>query len=372
LKTLRVLHCAETIKGGIATYLRDLLPLQRAAFGPDAIAVIIPQSQIAELSAPAGVEVVPYQDNRGRIANAFSLAHAVVRFAREHRPQVAHVHSTFAGASVRPALALMAPAVRLIYCPHGWAWDRPMSAGVRLATQLVERVLAHISYKVVCISEHEKRTALACGLPANRLEVVLNGVTAQAPAPTAAAPAWPDGTIRLLFVGRFDRQKGVDVFCAALTLLGEKASAVLAGGSVLADSDAIELPANAISVGWVSPSQLAALFQCADVLVVPSRWEGFGLIAAEAMRAGVAVIATRVGGLPEVVVDGETGLLIEKDSPQAIAAAVEKLDRPTLQRMGKAGKDRFLRAFTMERVHRELASVYGLGVSVPEIHNPTH
>ena len=52
MSSLRLLHCAETIKGGIATYLRDLLPLQRAAYGADAIVVIIPQSQIAELQVP--------------------------------------------------------------------------------------------------------------------------------------------------------------------------------------------------------------------------------------------------------------------------------------------------------------------------------
>lgn len=355
----RVLHCAETIKGGIATYLRELIPLQCAEFGAGNVCVVIPASQRKELPVPDGVRVETYPDSNGRAGNAVRLAWRALGVARRERVSVVHVHSTFAGALVRPILALAYRAARVVYCPHGWAWDRPMSGKARQAVVAVERLLSRLSDAIVCISEHERVTALESGIEASRLVVVRNGVSQQRPAPAGEAPNWPDGRLRVLFVGRFDRQKGVDVLFDALRILGDKVHAVVAGSAVLADGTVLAVPENVTSIGWVSPAELETLFESAQVLVVPSRWEGFGLIAAEAMRAELAVLATRVGGLPEVVADSVTGMVVEPGSADALAAALRQVSPERLREMGEAGKARFLAHFTMERVHRELCAVYG-------------
>lgn len=356
--SVQVLHCAETIKGGIASYLRDLLICQARDFGPSAVAVVIPASQANELPVPPGLIVVTYPDRAGRARNAFSLGIVVARFVRRHQPKVVHAHSTFAGAVVRPLLAMMGQSSRVVYCPHGWAWDRSMGPVARKATQWVERELALLCSKVVCISEHDRHSALEAGLQPEQLHVVLNGVAEKAPLPRGNVPAWPPGRKRLLFVGRFDQQKGADLFCTALRELGDEAFGVLAGGSVLYDTHGLALPDNAESVGWVSPSRLEALLRTADVLVMPSRWEGFGLTAAEAMRAGVPVLAARVGGLPEVVAHGETGLLFESGDVAGIVAAVRQHSCEEWRAMGQAGRARFEKLFTMERVHAQLCELY--------------
>src|SRR5690606_9841845 len=103
--------------------------------------------------------------------------------------------------------------------------------------------------------------------------------------------------LRLLFVGRFDRQKGVDIFCEVLKRLGSRAYGVMVGGAVLHDSINLEYPYNVRTVGWRPKNELASFYRSADILVVPSRWEGFGLVAAEAMSLGCPVIASNVGGL---------------------------------------------------------------------------
>lgn len=356
--SVQILHCAETIKGGIASYLRELLIWQARDFGAESIAVVVPASQVDQLVVPPGVVLLTYPDGVNRTRNAFQLAYVVSQFARVTRPKVVHVHSTFAGAVVRPVLALMGMASNMIYCPHGWAWDRSMSWGARKLTQLFERSLGHLCRQVVCISEHERKTALDAGFAPDRLSVILNGVAEQAPEPMGDVPEWPVGRKRLLFVGRFDQQKGVDLFCAALKQLEGEASGVLAGGSVLSDAGGLQLPPNAQSIGWVTPARLEAVLRTADVLVMPSRWEGFGLIATEAMRAGVPVLAARVGGLPEVVADGETGILFEPGDVAGIVDAVRSLTPERWRAMGQAGKARFKRMFTMERVHTQLRELY--------------
>lgn len=359
LKAVRLIHCAETIKGGIATYLRELLVYQAQTFQSGEIAVVVPRSQITELPAIQGVQFFPYPDVPGqRVRNAFKLGRQVLALMRSNPKAIVHVHSTFAGVTVRALAPVLGRVNKTVYCPHGWAWDRPMRPIVKRATQLVERVLSHFCGAIVCISEHERQTGVRAGIVSSKLHVVLNGVASTAPIPQDVAVHWPEERLRVLFVGRFDRQKGVDLFCEAMAQMPDEAFAVMAGGAVLGDSVSLQLPENVQSVGWVSAAQLEFLLRSAHVLVVPSRWEGFGLIAAEGMRAGIAVVAAKVGGLAEVVDHGCTGVLIQPESADAISQALRQHTVQEWGAMGARGKTRFDQRFKMERVHQELMVLY--------------
>ena len=355
---MKVLHCAETIKGGVASYLRELLRLQQQDFGAESVAVVVPASQLRELPVADGVHVYSYSDHRGRIGNSFALARVVLAKVKEFQPEIVHIHGTYAGATVRPVLAFLARKVRLMYCPHGWAFDRPLSKLGATSVRLVERALASLTENVICISEHDRQSALRAGIRADRLKVVVNGVAACRPTGDGEPVLWQQGRTRVLFAGRFDHQKGIDILFEALRALGDRVHAIVAGDRVLADGPQLDIPANATLTGWLSQAQLERLFESADVLVIPSRWEGFGLIAAEAMRAGLAVMATRVGGLPEIIVDEVCGVLVEPGSAQEIVRGIETHDRADWARMGREGPDRVRRLFTMDRVHREICDLY--------------
>ncbi len=358
---MKVLHCSEIIKGGVASYLRDLVRLQRQDFGADSVALVVPASQMAELPVPEGVRVYPYSDHRGRAANAFELARVVLAKVREFQPEIVHIHCTYAGATVRTALWLLARKVRLVYCPHGWAFNRPLALPGYTMVRLVEKLLANVTETIVCISEHERQSAVSAGIRPDRLKVVLNGVSVIRPLGEGEPPPWKQGRTRLLFAGRFDHQKGIDILFEALRTLGDKVHAIVAGDWVLADGPPLDVPDNATLTGWLTQAQLERLFESADVLVVPSRWEGFGLIAVEAMRAGLAVMATRVGGLPEIIEDESCGVLVEPGSAEDIVRGIEAHDREDWARMGRNGPDRVARLFLMERVHREICDLYGVG-----------
>lgn len=360
LKDVEVLHCAETIKGGIASYLRYLLPLQVQSFGSGRVILLVPASQVNELFSPSGVVIEVFDDSGSRLFRAIKLSIKALHLVRLRNPKVLHIHSTFAGAGIRPLLALVSCASRIVYCPHGWAWDRSMSKAGIFLIQTVERFLSRYTDQIVCISEHEHRSALAAGLPSKKLVLVRNAIDLTAPATLSVhAAVWPHTARRILFVGRFDEQKGVDVLIAALALLGDDVHAVMAGAAVLLDGAALKIPSNATCVGWLAPGELETLFLQAQILVIPSRWEGFGLVAAEGMRAGLAVIATAVGGLPEVVENNVTGLIIEPNSPVALANAIRSLNTKKSQHMGEMGRKRVHELFSIERLHKELCLVYG-------------
>lgn len=356
----RIVHAAETSGGGLATYLGHLMRMQRDFFGAGCITAILPVSQSEFLKSVPGIEVLTFDDSAGRIVNAFRLAKRLKEFVTGGQPNVVHLHSTFAGAVLRPMLLKLRTRTKIIYCPHGWAFDRKMSSYAQYGAKWIERKLAPLCHAIVCISYHEVRAARQCGIAADKLVLVRNGVPMVAPTPAIdpSSIQWPEGKRRILFVGRFDRQKGVDVLLRAVAKLKDQVFACIVGDSVV---DNMPLASDADNVrlcGWLSSSELEAYYKSADVVVIPSRWEGFGLVAAEAMRAGLPVIASNVGGLTEIVDDGVTGVLIPTDDEQVLVQTLRDLSDVHLRAMGKAGRERFLRDFTMERTHREICELY--------------
>ncbi|MEI7443649.1 MAG: glycosyltransferase family 4 protein [Burkholderiales bacterium] len=352
----RVLHVTETLRGGTASYLQEIVPPQAAALGADRVHLLVPDSQSGELRACAGLDLRTFDDRRARAARVPVLARAYLRAHAALRPDVVHVHGTFAGVAVRAAHRLALHPSRLVYCAHGWAFDRRAPAWSLAAAAAVERVLAPAADAIVCISEHDRRSAIARGLDPARLLTLPNAI---GPAPSAARRVdWPAGRRRILFVGRFDRQKGVDLLVEAMGGIGDAGFAWLAGSPVVAAQSLGDLPPNVGATGWLDRDALQAYYESADVVVVPSRWEGFGLVAVEAMRAGRAVVAARVGGLPEVVDDGITGLLVEPGSSEALARALLEPSDDTLREMGRRGRERWAEHFAMTRLDAQLRGLY--------------
>jgi glycosyltransferase involved in cell wall biosynthesis len=141
---------------------------------------------------------------------------------------------------------------------------------------------------------------------------------------------------------------------------------VLAGPWQMAEKPehwALEKGVNAAGMEWLGHvpwRELAEQYRQADVFVMPSFYETFCISCLEAMAFGLPVVATRAGGLPEVVEDGVTGILVPPGAPQELADAVEYLWRnPDLRRrMGEAGRERVLDRFTADRVAQETLRIY--------------
>jgi glycosyltransferase involved in cell wall biosynthesis len=151
----------------------------------------------------------------------------------------------------------------------------------------------------------------------------------------------PEGPLAL-FVGTISERKGADVFAAAIELTGAGEGSGSWTGVMLGDGPLAEgLAASHSSVRRVAPVDAEAVpawLQAADVVVVPSRREPLGLAAVEALACGTPVVASSVGGLKEVVRDGENGLLVSPGDPDAVATALKRLLNPDLRRLlGSAG-----------------------------------
>jgi glycosyltransferase involved in cell wall biosynthesis len=358
---VKVLHVAETAQGGVGSYIEEIVPVQVARYGVDAVRIVLPREHAQHFKRLPGALLHTFDiGGADRVRCMLRMARCTWALVRQWQPDVVHVHSTYAGFVLRPLLALMPHRPRVVYCAHGWAFDRRAPRWLNGVVASIERYWSALCDAVVCISRHDRDSALRAGMSAQRLFVVCNGI-GERPGGQAVPQQqslWPAGALRVLFVGRLDRQKGVDVLYEALRQLGGRAAAVVVGAAVVADDKAAVPPANVHITGWMSRDQIGALYDAAQVVVVPSRWEGFGLVALEAMRSGCAVLATRVGGLPEVVEDGVSGALFAPDDPAALAHLLASLTETQLAEMGAAGRQRFEKLFHIDRVADELDALY--------------
>ncbi len=200
------------------------------------------------------------------------------------------------------------------------------------------------------------------GLPPEQFAIFPNTIE---PADDGASPALPAGRF-ILSVSRLaetERAKGIDRVIEALPAVPEAQYVVIGDG---ADRSRLEQLAERLGVrarvhfvGRVPAEQLTAYYRGCEVFVLPSRKEGFGIVFLEAMSAGKPCIGARAGGVPEVIADGVTGLLVPPDDVASLGRALLELlrDEPRRMAMGRAGRDRFEREFAYPRFRERLETL---------------
>lgn len=353
---MRILHVFETLPGGPATYMNETVPAQIEALGKDNVMVLVPDAHVSFVKTIPSSSVSTFTRKR-RLTALPALAVAVARQVKAFKPDIVHAHSTFAGAIVRAISALPGHFPSVVYCPHGWVFDMQTLGILQHPARWIEKALVPLSRMIVAISDHEYQQGLKAGIPARRMTVIENGISSKSPQIIPAE--WKDERTKVLFVGRLDRQKGVDILLDAAALLGDKAVFRIIGAHVTNKDDLKRAPlANVEFLGWKSAEEIAGQMAVCDVVAMPSRWEGFGLVALEAMRSRKPVIASAVGGLQSVVSDGVTGVLVPACDHLALARAISSRDCESWAQMGAAGHDRFMERYRSERTNQQLMSLY--------------
>jgi glycosyltransferase involved in cell wall biosynthesis len=220
----------------------------------------------------------------------------------------------------------------------------------------LRRALLHARRVVACAGSLAKAAIALAPEIADRLTVVPNGVDA---ARFAAATPWSHPRPYILAVGRLVAQKGFDVLLDALSRAadGLGVDCLIAGdgpdrAALEARRNAAGLGARVRFLGTVGLDALPALYRGAVLVACPSRWEGLPLVVLEAMATGRPVVASAVDGIPDAVVDGETGILVPPEEPAALAEAITRLvrDPGASERLGAAGAVRAHDQFGWPRI----------------------
>jgi glycosyltransferase involved in cell wall biosynthesis len=343
--------------GGSERHLLALLPALRER-GVDATFIGLDDADPDPFYAELDRLHVPYTRLRAPRDLDPALVVRLRRAIRRARPDIVHTHLVHA--DVYGAVA--AGRSTIVSTKHN---DDPFRLG---PFRHVERLTARRTRRVICITAALARFNVErVGLPANKVSVVHYGLD-ELPAAWGppGGPTLPAQCRVLLAVSRLEQQKGMDVAIEALGRvrerhpgavlvvlgLGSQEGALRALAETLGLSDAVYL---AGSVGDV-----ADWLRRAELFVHPARWEGFGLALLEAMLAGLPVVASAVSSIPEIVVDGVTGLLVPPDDVSRLTEAIGALlDDPTMARsFGEAGLERARASFSVATMAERTLEVY--------------
>ena len=265
---------------------------------------------------------------------------ALRRLLREHRPDVLHVHWIVPQGVVALAVARRLPWLVTTLGGDVYALTDPLS--LRLKRAVLRRAAA-----VTTMNVDMRRRLLELGAPADATLVLPMGADVTGVRATGAGVARVAG--RVLFVGRLVEKKGLAVLLDALrTVPGDWSLDVVGGGPLRAELEARAAGLPVRFLGQATKDDLARAYAGCDLLVAPSvpaasgDQDGLPVALLEAMAAGCPVVASRIAGIDEAVVDGETGLLVPPGDAAALAAALTRLlgDRQLRDRLGAAASAR--------------------------------
>jgi glycosyltransferase involved in cell wall biosynthesis len=329
-------HSPTVITSGSGPFLQDLQAQQ------------IPVVVLKHLGAP----ISPIRDLRA--------SREIQAALQSLRPDLLATHSSKAGILGRfVAHRLGIPAV---FTAHGWSFTpgiAPIHAGLY---RVIERLAAPLSSKIITVSEFDRRLALEAGIaPEDRVATVHNGIP-DVPAQRRASP--DRNPARIVMVARFEPQKDHATLLHSLAgLLGQPWELDLVGEGPLRGS--MEQLVRTLGLGTRvrflgQRADVDACLAACQISVLSTNWEGFPLTVLEAMRAGLPVVATAVGGVAEAVEEGDSGYLIGRGDVTLLRDRLGRLlSSPGLrEEMGSKGRTRWEERFTIERMVEKTFAIY--------------
>ncbi|MFD5752081.1 glycosyltransferase [Streptomyces sp. NPDC127033] len=385
------LHLVQPVDGGVAQVVLDLVAAQVAA-GFRVVVGCPRTGPLAGAAARRGAEIHTWQAGREPGPGLLREVRQAARLVGRVRPDLVHAHSAKAGLVGRLAVRGRVPTV---FQPHAWSFEAVGGVTGRLARRW-ERWAVRWTDRVVCVSDAERRTGERAGIDAP-WTVVRNGVdvgrftpgdpatagatgTAAGGAGTvtgtgaarAALPLLagvPAGAPVVVCVGRLCRQKGQDILLRAWETVVRRlpqARLVLVGDGPDAAALRAAAPPSVLFAGAVPDT--VPWYRAADLVVLPSRWEGMAVAPLEAMASGRTVVLSDVDGARESLPPGrERFCLTPPENPPALAAAVSTLlhDRPLREAIGRQGHQHVLSTYDVRQTAQAIADVYREVAAVP-------
>lgn len=330
---IRILHVAQAA-GGVDRYIRMLLKyLDKEKFEN----ILVCSQDFHRKDYDSLVDFFEQVEMKREIGlSDLKLIVEVRKLIKKYNPDIVYAHSSKAGAITR--MSDIGLKNYCIYNPHGWAFNMRCSNKKRMIYTAIEKVAALFCDKIICISDAEKQSALEKKIcREDKLQVIFNGVDIEAyecgehETVKRSDLGIPEDSFVVGMVGRISTQKAPDVFVKMAKLVKKEVQnthfIIVGNGNQEAEirkyAEDNCLSGSLHITGWVDdPMSYVELF---DVACLLSRWEGFGLALPEYMMAGKPIVASRVDAIPNIIRDGENGVLVNVDDAVGASEAVLRI-----------------------------------------------
>lgn len=352
---MKILHVGEYVNGGVATYLKTLINGLNQYKDIDNYLVMSKYKSDTHWGDIR--KRITYYEYKRNIFNIFKAMIFIYKFIDKIQPDIIHVHSTWAGVFVRFPLLFIKKKAIVIYQPHGWSFLMDTSKIKKKIYIFIEKILSVPTDKIINISNYEQNKAIEYGFNKNKMVMIYNGVEDKKDIGSIKFIV-DKNKINLLFVGRLDRQKGLDIFLKTYEKYEFPNIHLYVIGTSVLDNMFPKSTNKTTYLGWIDSKDIDAYYQACDAVIMPSRWEGFGLVAIEAMRNFKPVIASRIGALPELVKNNVNGYLFDLNNEQALKNILLNLDKEELKNMGKNGYEFYLKRFSCKLLIEKIHGLY--------------
>lgn len=364
---MKILHVGEYVSGGVATYLRNVLDYQSNEKHTDMIYLLMSDKNSEEFNSSLKLQVHRYKYDR-EIKSIISNILFFKKAINIINPDIIHVHSSFAGVMIRSALLLCRVKAKVVYCSHGWSFLIPnLSKSKKKVYLLIEKLLAMNTDKIVNISPYEFTNSIKAGISKNKSILIESGIN---PKKVLNANVINEGinifnrvdTIKLGFVGRFDQAKGLDILLNNfIQIPNDHLELLIIGDTVLKDgidiSDDFKKYKNIHFLGWKKHEDIDSYISILDGVVIPSRWEGFGLVALEAMKNSKCVISSSAGGLIDLV-NSKNGYIYNVNCEHQLQNILKNLNVDMMRAKGINGNSLFNDKYTSDIMNKNIIELY--------------
>jgi glycosyltransferase involved in cell wall biosynthesis len=345
--------------GGAQSHLNTLIE----HFGSEVVGVaagLDEDNSLVGMTQKVGVEFIPIQHMMQplHMVNDVRATFEIAEVLRRVKPDLVHIHSSKAGIVGRISARMIG--IPSVFTAHGWAFADGVSWKRKMLAVPSEFAFGRLTDRIITVSQTDYDLAIRHNVAsAKRMTVVWNGIEDT----VFRAQPGVDDEVRIVMVARFAPQKDHDTLIRALKGLEGRWRVLLIGDGALRGEH--ERLARDLGIAdrvefLGSRRDVPEILSKAHVFVLTTNWEGLPISILEGMRAGLPVVASNVGGIAELVQDGQNGFLVPRFDAQSVRMALQRLvsDRALRERFGRASRTRYEADFTAQRMFDQMRSVY--------------
>jgi len=354
---MKILHISECIKGGVGTYLNELYYHKDKKnnyhlFFPDSEKIYLSTLLIKNQ------DFTSFHRKKRDLFFLFSFFFFIKRNIKLINPDIIHLHSSFAGFIVRFYYFFTFKRPKIIYCPHGWSFLMDLKKINKYIFLIIELFLCIKTDKIINVSNYEYIESIKLGIPQNKSIIIKNGINEVINKLDKKIIKHQQDKINFLFVGRNNIAKGYEKLLNYFNQKKEYALHIVGDFNINHKMKYNNIE-NIFFYEWVLNDKIHNYYIESDVIIIPSRWEAFGLVGIEAMKYSKPLIVSNRGGLNELIKEGENGFSFDYDNFNiSLDRKINKLIISDFKKMGRKSFLLFKKNYTIEKTIKKINVLY--------------